>query len=119
MFAEPQSVIVGGTTHTLPRTSMGTNSGTFTKDDSSVAMTVSHNYAKRTRRTAGLTSVKTTADPFIPSQNVKVNARVYLVVDAPPAGFTAAELKDMVVGLATWITATSGANAVKLLGGES
>jgi hypothetical protein len=42
----------------------------------------------------------------------------YLVVDRPLNGITADEAKDLILGLTTWLTASSAANAEKLVGFE-
>lgn len=118
-FTDPQSVTIGGTAHTLPRTSSGASSGTFSKDDGSVVEFVSHTYGKRNRRMIKLSTSKIAADPFIPSQNAKVMMEAYVVVNSPISGFTVTEQKDLVVALATYLTASTAANTLKLLGGES
>jgi hypothetical protein len=41
------------------------------------------------------------------------------VVDHPQSGFSQAELKDLCTGLMTNLTASTNANLVKFLGGES
>lgn len=62
---------------------------------------------------------KVTADPFKPSENVKVSTSCYVVFDVPPAGYTNAELLAGWVGFRTLLTASSDAIITKLLGGES
>jgi len=62
---------------------------------------------------------KVTSDPFIPSQNVKVNAAIYMVVDVPPAGYSNTEVMQVYNGFKTLYTATSDAVITKLIGGES
>lgn len=117
-YADPQSVTVNAVANSLARTSFGTNSGSFTKDDGTVRLEVAHQYGKRTRRTARVTTNKISPDPLITSQNVRLSASVYVVVDAPLAGFSSTELKDLIGSLTTWLTASSSANALKLVGGE-
>lgn len=118
-LADPQSVTIGGAAQSLPRTSTSTNSSTYTKDDGTAVLLVSHAYGRRFRRTASVTSNKITTDPLITSQNVRVNARAYVVLDVPVSGFSAAEQKDLLLALATWLSASTGANAGKLVGGEN
>lgn len=118
-FADPTTITIGGTAYTLPRTSSGANSGAYTKDDATIQMVISHTYGKRTRRMLALNTNKITTDPFVPATNLRVGSRVYLVVDSPVAGFSVTELKDQVVALATYVTASSAAQALKLIGGES
>lgn len=119
MFADPQSVTISGTTSSLPRISNGTNSGTFKSNDGTVTMKVSHTYGRRNRRVIRLDQEKISADPYLPSTNVKVGMGAYLVVDAPPAGFTVAEQKAVIDGFIAALTATSGALITKFLGGEN
>lgn len=118
-YSDPQSVTVTGSASSLARTGSGINAGTFTSNDGTVALQVSSAYAKRTRRTARINLNKIAADPLISAQNIKYSASVYLVVDAPPTGFTVAELTTLVTGLTTWLTTSSAANTIKLLGGEN
>lgn len=118
-LADPQSVTVNGGAQSLPRTSTAANASSYTKDDGTVAMAVSHNYGKRYRRTARVTSNKITTDPLLTNVNVRVSASAYVVLDVPPSGFTAAEQKELLLALATWLSASTGANAAKLVGGEN
>jgi hypothetical protein len=43
----------------------------------------------------------------------------YIVCDVPATGYTIAEQKDIVDALVKYLTASTGANVTKLLGGES
>jgi hypothetical protein len=43
----------------------------------------------------------------------------YIVADVPVTGFTIVEQKQIVDALVAWLSATSGANTTKMLGGES
>lgn len=119
MFSDPQSVTINAVANSLPRTSSGVNQGAFTKDDATVKLSISHTYAKRTRRMARLDFSKIAADPLISAQNIKYSMSAYLVVDVPVTGFTVAEAKQIVDALTLWLTTSTGANTTKLLGGES
>jgi len=118
-LSDPQSVTVNGGAQSLPRTSTGVNTSSYTKDDGTVALNVSHAYGKRFRRTARVTSTKIAADPLITTQNVRVSASAYVVLDVPPSGFSAAEQKELLLAISTWLSASTGANAAKLVGGEN
>lgn len=118
-FADPQSVTINAVAQTLPRTSSGLNAGVFTKDDGTVKLSVSHQYAKRTRRTVRLDFSKIAADPLISAQNIRYSMSAYLVVDLPVTGFTVAEAKQIVDALSAYLTASSGARVTQLLGGEN
>lgn len=118
-YADPQSVTINAVANSLPRTGSGVNEGSFTKDDGTVKLRVSHTYGKRTRRMIRLDHTKIAADPLQASINVRLSASVYLVVDVPPVGYNIAEVKQIVDALTGYLTATSGARTTQLLGGES
>lgn len=119
MLAEPQSVTISGTAHSLPRVSSGVDSGKFATSDGAITESVSHQYGRRTRRTFRIDHSKYAPDPLFPSQNVPYSMSFYVVVDAPKVGYTVAEQKAVVDGFITQLNATSGALITKLLGGES
>lgn len=119
MFADPQSITIDATPVSLPRTSVGDHSASYTKDDETLTLKVNHQATKngRVRRQVRLDVSKISADPFIAGQNREVAATAYLVVDEPTDGaFTNAELLSHVKGLLGWCT---DANVNKVLAGES
>lgn len=118
-YADPQSVTIAGVATSLPRTSSGTNSGTFTSNDGLVRLSVSHAYGKRQRRIIRLEHAKVAADPFVSGQNTKYSMTTYIVVDVPTSGYTVAQQKEVVDAFAAYLTASTGANVTKLLGGEN
>lgn len=118
-FADPQSVTINAIAKSLPRTSSGIDTGSFTKDDGEVKLTVSHAYNKRNRRVLRLDHQKITTDTLDPTINTLYSMGVYLVVDVPKVGYTIAEQKQVVDGLTAYLTASSGARVTQLLGGEN
>lgn len=119
-FADPQSVTFATVATSLPRVSTGPNTGTYSKDDGTLSMTISHAYGKRTRRVMRLDHAKIAADPLQASTNVRLTASAYIVVDTPPGyGYTVAETKQIVDALTAYLTASSGARATQFLGGEN
>lgn len=118
-LSDPQSLTLDGSAVSLPRTSTGNNASSYTSGDGAAAFTVSHTYGKRTRRVARVTRNKITTDALSSTVNIRVNASAYVVIDTPVNGFTAAEQKDLLLALATWLSASSGANAAKMVGGEN
>jgi hypothetical protein len=114
-FADPQTIL----TQSLPRTSSGPNTGTFTKDDGTRTLDVAHQYGRRTRRVIKFVDTKTAADPLNPTTNRPYSMSVSLVVDVPVFGYTVAEEKIIVDGLVAYLTASSGARVTQLLGGEN
>lgn len=118
-ISDPQSVTINAIANSLPRTGSGDNTGTFTKDDGNVKLSVSHSYGKRTRRTIRLDHRKVAADPLVAAQNLNYSMSMYIVVDVPPVGYSPTEAKQIWDGFLANLAASSGANTVKFLGGES
>ncbi|DAD49887.1 coat protein [ssRNA phage ESE015] len=118
-LADPQSVTVAGNTVSLPRVGSGDGTGVFRSEDGGTQFRVSHSRARRNRTLIRLDSSKLSADPLMPTTNVPVSMSIQLVVDRPIQGFTQAELKEAVLAFAGWLTASSAANTIKVLGGES
>jgi hypothetical protein len=119
MLADPQSVTINAVATSLPAIGRGVDTSAYQKDDGTVKLTVSHNYGKRTRRTARLDFSKIAADPLISAQNIKYSMSAYLVIDLPITGFTNTEAKYIVDALTAYLTASSGAKVTAILGGES
>jgi len=117
LFADPQTVTVNAVAQSLAAISRETMKSLYRKDTAEYELTISHQEtAKRNRRVVRLDRQLTTADPFIPTQNVLVTSSYYLVIDAPLAGLTNVQMKDDILGLSAWLTS---ANVLKVLGGES
>lgn len=117
-FADPQTVTINAVANTLPRVGLGNGTGDFRKDDGNVELKFANSYGKRTRRTVRLNFSKIAADPLVSAQNIKYSMSAYLVVDTPITGFTVAEAKQIVDALTSYLTASSGSNVTKILGGE-
>lgn len=118
-LSDPQSVTIGASTISLPRTSSGLNTGTFTSADGNVQVVITHVLGKRNRRQIRINHRKVAADPMVAAQNLQYSMSCIVSVDTPPVGYTPAEQKEVLDGLFGILTASSGANEVKLLGGES
>jgi len=118
-FADPQSITVNAVAQSMSRTGSGINSGSFTQDDGTNTLVISHQYGKRTRRAMKFSDNKIAANPFDTARNERVSMSCTLVVDVPPQGYTIAEQKYVVDGLIAYLTASSGSKVTQLLGGES
>jgi hypothetical protein len=118
-FADPQSTTIGATTFSMPRTGSGLTSGSFATSDGNVTMEVSHDRRKRNRHLIKLSQTKTVTDPLIPANSAPTTISVHLVADVPPFGWTATEQLDAIKGLIGTLSASTYADAVKLLGNES
>ena len=118
VFSDPQSVTISGSAKSLPRTSSTDNGARFATSDRNHRMSVVHSYGRRQRHTIRIEVDTTTANPLISGQNVLQSMSTYLVVDVPN-GYDTAAAKAVVDGFLANLSATSGANITKLVGGES
>lgn len=120
MYSDPQTITIATVAQVLNRTSSGDNAGAFKKDDRTVQLSSKHAYGnKRIRRTSRLDHSKVVPDPLFPAQNAPVSMSFYIVADVPETGYTVTEQKDVITGFVAWLTASSNANLIKLLNGES
>nr|QDH87628.1 MAG: hypothetical protein H4Bulk46910_000002 [Leviviridae sp.] len=119
MFSDPQTITINSIANTLPRVAVDGSTALYSKDDGNVKLSIRHAAGKRTRRTARLDLRKVAQDPLFPAQNTPYGMACYVVVDVPAVGFSVTEQKQLVDALSAWLTATSGSNVTKLLGGES
>jgi len=118
-FADPQSVTISGTAVSMPRVSSGTDAGGFAAADGLNKLVVSHQYGKRSRRLLRINNAKIAADPLLAGVNVKADMSVSLVVDVPNTGYTVADQKAIVDAFLAYLSAGTGANVSRLLGGEN
>jgi hypothetical protein len=118
-FADPQTITINAVPYTLPRTSSGSSSGVFTKDDGTVRMFIGHSQGKRIQDTMRVEFQKIAPNPLISAQNISYSMSASVRVDRPLTGFTVVEAKQVCDGLFALLTATSGAKTTQLLGGES
>jgi len=119
VLTDPQSVKFGAEAIvSLPRIGSGQTSADYQSADGAVSLRVTQNENKTTRRTSAAYRKTKIAADALTSVNQRVAATVSINVTAPLAGFTPAELADMIAGAATALTASSNAMALKILGGE-
>jgi hypothetical protein len=121
MFSDPQTVTINAVAKVMPRVSSGDHKGEFSLDDATYQLKFSHQLGRRTRRTARIDAVKIAANPFDTTSNQKVSMSFYVVADVPAdnQGYTITEQKQIVDGFLAYLSASSGAAILKLLGGES
>jgi hypothetical protein len=118
-LSDPQSLTINAVAQSLPRVDSGNNASFYSKDDGTVKLTIRHTYGKRDRDIVRVDFKKVAADPFVSGLNKEYSLSVSLFIDTPPTGFTNTEVKYVVDALAAYLTASSGANVTKILGGES
>ena len=120
-FPDPITFVADGDSISLPRTGFDGSTGTFLNEDGDVALKVSftHSEGKRKRHTMRVDILLVTPDALNPSINVPISASVYLTVDVPRTGIPNADMVHYVQGICDFLTASTNANTVKLLSGQS
>jgi hypothetical protein len=120
MLSDPQSITVNAVAQSLPAVSRSANSSTYQKDDATYKLGISHSYGKtRTRRVVRVDAKKISADPLVAAQNLEYKFVAYLVIDEPITGYSVTERKDIIVAIADWLKASTNANTIAVLGGQS
>jgi hypothetical protein len=118
-LTDPLSVTISGNTISLPRISVGDDRSEYSSGDGLTTFIASHDYGKRTRRTARINTKKIAPNPLETTVNREESMSFYIVYDLPRVGYTAAEALAVSSGLIAMLTASSNAALVKLLGGEN
>lgn len=120
-FADPQSITINAVANSLPRVGSGVGVGTFAKDDQTVILNIAQRKTQKGRMQsrARVDHKKIAPDPFNGALNASYGLSVTLVVDHEMSGYTITEKKQVVDGVLAYLTASSGANILRLLGGES
>lgn len=119
-FSDPQKIKADGTTETeLPRVNTGNYASEYLSSDGLVRLKLSTTNGRRKRHVARVDLSKITPNELDNDQNEEVSASAYLVVDRPLSGFTNTELRKLVEGLVTFLSASTYSATNKLLGSES
>lgn len=118
-FSDPQSITINAVALTLARVAQDPQ-GSFLTSDALVKETIGQQQSSdgRFRRLIRLDHSKVAANPFDSSLNAIYKMAVYLVVDVPSVGYTVTEQKQVTDGFTAYLTASSGAKMLQLLGGE-
>lgn len=118
-LADPQSITINAIANSLPRVGSGDGSGTFRKDDTTLELLSSHKTGSRMRHTVRINHSKVAVDPLVPTVNRPYSMSATLTIDTPIVGYSLTEQRQTVEGFLAWFTASSSANLIKTLGGES
>jgi hypothetical protein len=121
MFTDPQSVTINAVPFSLPRVTNGAQSAVYASSDGNVKLTISHQLTGKSRKrsTIRVDYRELNADPITTGHNLSYTTAAYLVVDRGDGEFTVAKVKQIVDAFTAYLTASTGANITKLLGGES
>jgi len=122
-FSDPITITINAIANVFNRSQSLTDGTVYRKATNDGILTIKSEYGKnasaRTRRYISLNYSKTAPNPLISAQNIVYDMTVGLTVNTPKTGFDTTEQKDIISGFLTMLTASSNANLLKLLGGES
>lgn len=118
-LADPQTITVNTVAKTLNRVKSDGFQSIYQTDDEAYKFTVSHQETKsnRTRRMVRVDNRVVAADPLT-SVNEYKEVGIYLVIDEPEYGFADADLNYITQALIAWLSASSGANVLKVLASQ-
>jgi hypothetical protein len=118
-FADPLSITIDGTANSLARTFVKNGTGQFVTADGAYVLEVVPTDGKTKVRTIRLRNSKVTSDPLVTTTNVRVQDLISITVIRPLDGFSDAEIIKQVVGLFSFLTASSNAALTKFVAGEN
>lgn len=118
MLADPISFKVASVATNHPRISVGQESNLYAvADGTSVVRVGGSSTRNRKRQFVSSTRTKVAADPLT-AVNQSVQSVVTVTISEPTFGFSNAEVKQQVLDTLDFLSASTGANTDKVLGGE-
>jgi len=118
-FSDPTTVTINGTANDLFEVSNRENGKSYRSADGNVDMQIDHSYGRRESHRIRFHRRHVSTNPLVPSSNQMTDQAVTITVNTDPSGWTATETKQFVDGVLAVLTASTGANITKLLGGQS
>lgn len=117
MFSDPQTVTVNAVAKVMPRIEVGARKCVYQLADGTFTFTISHQSTgkDRIRSMARIDQRAIVPDPLT-AVNDWETLGFYVVVDRPSAGFSSAQVEQLITGFKTWLDATAMA---KLFGQEA
>lgn len=125
MFSDPLSITVGANpASSLARTGMTENSGVFQNTTDGFTLRVSHRYTKsRAQRLFRVDKQVLESDPLTAALNQAQSTSFWVACDVPLIGTTSTLTptydKDLAAAVFTMLTASTNANLIKFMNGES
>jgi hypothetical protein len=117
-LADPQSITIGSAL-SLARILTGEQDATYADDTGMFSLRVSHQLTRtRKRSLISVTRKAVVTDPITDLKR-EVTASANTVFDRPIAGFTEAELLELISGSNAWGSAGTNANYKKVLAWQS
>lgn len=117
-LSDPQTVTIGSS-QTLARILTGAQNASYQSADGAFFVNVSHEVTKTRKRSLVQVGRKTITTDALSDLKSEIVAKLNLTFDRPLAGFTEAELLELLTGANTWLSASTNAIAKKVLALES
>lgn len=114
MLADPQ--VFGA--KSLARTNTNDVGAKYATSARDALYSVSHSYGRRTRHTSRYQFDSLVTNPFMSGENITQSMTVSVTIDMPP-GYDTTVAKTHVDAVLANLSASTGANVTKILGGES
>jgi hypothetical protein len=108
MFTDPQSVTVNAVAQSMARILIEGKKCVYQKADGTFKLTISHQLTSgsRVRSSARIDQLAVVPDPLT-AVNDYETLSFYFVIDRPLAGFTSAQVEQLITGLKTWLDSTA------------
>lgn len=114
MLTSPQTVTVATVPYTMNKIESNKNDSTYSTDDQSYQLIVSHQFTKNRQRHLARVNHKVVAADPLTAENSYQSAGIYLVIDEPLYGFSDTQLLNDAKGLLAWLS-DSNINAILAL----
>lgn len=117
-LADPQSITLAAAI-SLPRIQTSGLASEYVSADGTANLQVSHRVVRGRRQSLVRVSRKKVSTDVLTDTKSEIEAIVNFTINRPAVGFTETELIELVTGVSGWLTASTNANAKRVLGLES
>jgi hypothetical protein len=109
-LVDPQVITVNAVAKSMPMLNRGDLKSFYQMDDKTFSLDIRHVELKKDKKARVRSTVTFTQRAVVPDPLTAVNdfeeATVSFQIDRPDAGFTAAQIDQMVVGFKSWLSST-------------
>jgi len=120
-LADPLSITIGGTTHSLPRLTSDGNESVYATPDGAVTLKVAQRLTGRAKNIVSTTvrlEVRKISTDVLQDTKSYIEYAITRTFTRPLVGFSETEMIDGFTGSSSILTATTNANLKKVLGRE-